>query len=262
MQYIVSLDDIMKSKKHLESLKRGLHILTCISNEKKALTLTELSKLTGLHKATLQRYLNTLFQLGYLYFVNNKKYRISLKVLKLGYSVIKNYDIREQLSPYLKNLSNSICQTVNLSKLLDKEIVLLERFEVKRVVNYEISVGSFLPIHCTTSGKAIIAFLPTNQIKHILNNISFEKFTKYTITDKNEFMKELEEIRKKGYALQNQEFSLNSRSTGAPIFSRNDKVEAAISIVVNASDYSIDEFEKKFSPIVVETANRLSYYKL
>ncbi len=248
----------MKSKKSITSLEKGLFILNCFSNQRKSLTLTEISKITGLHKATVQRYLYTLSHLGYLEITNKKAYRPTLKVLKLGFEVINNISFREQCSIYLENLSKNICQTVNLSMLLDSQIALIERFEFKRVVNYELRVGSLLPIHCTSSGKAILSFLPTDKIEKILNKISFEKFTKYTITDKEKLLQELEETRKRKYSLQNQEFSLNSRSTGAPILFKKDNTLAAISIVTNASDFSIQEVEKYYSPIVVETAKKLS----
>jgi IclR family pca regulon transcriptional regulator len=246
------------SRNFIASLARGLAVLGAFTKEKKFLTLTEISNMTGINKTATQRLTHTLQQLGYLERDESKLFRLGPSTLPIGLAVLKNLEIRELAYPYLKDLSKKLEQTVNLSILDETEIVVIERFEVRKIIDYHLQIGSRLPAHCTSAGKAILAFLPEEKRDIILNKMSFEKLTEHTITDQEQFRIHLEEIKDKGYALNSQELALGSRTTAAPIFSRHGQVVAAVSISANASLFSIYQIESELSPYIVESAEKIS----
>lgn len=242
----------------IASLARGLAVLEAFTKEKKFLTLTDISNITGINKTAIQRLTYTLQQLGYLERDESKLFRLGPSTLSIGLAVLRNLEIRELAYPYLKDLSKKIGQTVTLSILDETEIVVIERFEVRKIMDYHLQIGSRLPAHCTSAGKAILAFLPKKKMGIILNKMSFEMLTEYTITDRAKFLIDLETVRDKGYALISQELVLGSRTTGAPIFSKDGQVVAAVSISVNASLFSLDQVESELSPHIVENAKKIS----
>lgn len=247
-----------KNRNFISSLARGLRILETFSDEKAYLRLSELSELTGMNKAAIQRYLFTLLELGYLERDENKLYRPSLKVLSLGFGVLRSLETRKLAYPYMKELSKRIQQTVNLAILDGTEVVLIERTEVKKLIGEDLQVGSRLPVYCSSLGKAILAFIPQNKMIELVNQMKLERLTEYTITDKKELIKDLTNIRKQGYSFHSQELHLNSRATGAPVFSGERAVNTAVSIAVDASSFSSEDVKSKFSPLVVELAAKIS----
>jgi IclR family pca regulon transcriptional regulator len=246
------------SRNFIASLARGLAVLGAFTKEKKFLTLTEISNLTGINKTAIQRLTYTLHQLGYLERDESKLFRLGPSTLSIGLAVLRNLEIRELAYPYLKDLSKKFGQTVNLSILDETEIVVIERFEVRKIIDYHLQIGSRLPAHCTSAGKAILAFLSKKKREITLNKMSFEKLTEYTITDKVKLLKDLEVVKDKGFALNSQELALGSRTTGAPIFSRDGQVIAAVSISANASLFTLSEVERDLSPYIVKLANKIS----
>lgn len=246
------------SRNFISSLARGLAVLGAFTKEKKFLTLTEISNLTGINKTAVQRFTYTLLQLGYLERDESKLFRLGPSTLSIGLAVLRNLEIRELAYPYLKDLSKKVGQTVNLSIIDGSEIVVIERFEVRIIIDYHLQIGSRLPAHCTSAGKAIIAFLSKEKRNKILNKMSFDRFTEKTITNKAKFIKDLESVREKGYALSSQELALGSRTIGAPIFSIDGKVIAAVSISVNAALFTLDQVETDLSSHIVESAQKLS----
>ena len=246
------------SRNFISSLARGLAVLEAFTKEKKILNLTEISNQTGINKTAVQRLTFTLQQLGYIERDENKAFRLGPGSFSIGLAAFRNYEIREFAYPYLKNLSEKIGQTVNLSILDRNEIVVIERFEVRKIIDYHLQVGSRLPAHCTSAGKAILAFIPKEKKDKFVDNMAFESFTEHTITKKARFIKELELVKKRGYALSNQELALGSRTIGAPIKSINGSAIAAVSISVNASLFTIKQIENEFADLIVGLAQKVS----
>lgn len=245
-------------KKKISSVVRSISILKCFTDDKPSLTLSELSKITGINKAAVQRHTFTLEELGFLGRDENKRFCLGVEILSIGFVVLRNLSIRDLSYSFLKETSANTKQTINLWVLSGIEVILIERIEAKKIIDLELKVGSKLPVYCSSSGKAISAFLPNIKRNEIINKIHFEKFTKYTIKDKNSFKRELEITKARGYSILDQELSLNSRALGAPIFSQNGNVVAAVSIAVNASRFSQKNLDKHFSSIILELSKKIS----
>lgn len=246
-------------RRFIYSLARGLELLRYFCEDKTYLGLTEISKGMNLSKATVSRFLYTLHNLGYLEKnVETKKYRLSPKVLYLGYSFLKNFDLGHLAYPYLKGMAEEVNETVNLSILDETEIIFIERIEKKQIISMKLQVGSKLPAYCTSMGKVLLASLPDEKIDEILRKSRIEKHTINTNTDIKDIKKELIGVRLKGFSLNDEELTMGLRSIAAPVKSESRETTAAVNISVPSARMTIRELEKKFLKTLIETTNKIS----
>jgi IclR family pca regulon transcriptional regulator len=219
------------SRNFVQSVEKGLSILSTFSAQKPDLTLSELAKATGLTLVTAHRYLFTLKKLGFVTrSEDNKKYRLTPKVLSLGFSALKSMDLKIRTIPYMIQLTKERNVTSQCAILEGTEIVYIERLRsAGDLVHLDLTVGSRLPAYATAMGKAILAFLDEEESRKLIDQMNLMPFTPQTITTKKVLRKELQIIRQKGYAINNQETFLGIRALAAPIFV-DDKVEAALGI--------------------------------
>jgi IclR family pca regulon transcriptional regulator len=248
------------SRNFVESLSRGLSVLSVLCENSSPLTLTELSNRLKLSISAVQRLTFTLQQLGYLERdEETKKYRFGQKLLSLGLSVMRNLDTRKVASPFLQKTSWEIGENVNLGVLEGTEIVYLERIKTQQILDINLSVGSRLPIYCTSMGKAMLAFLSSDRIDEILDRVEFKPLTPYTITNKEDFLTELKEVRARGYAVSNEELTIGLRSVAAPVRNFTGEVIASVNTGVFSIRVPLVKLETVLAKKIMETAEKISF---
>jgi len=246
-----------KPRSFITSLARGLQVLEALARSSKPLNLTQLSEKVGFHKVTTSRFCYTLTELGYVERIHKKRYRLTPKALGLGYAVVCNLDLRQVGEPHLRELSASLGETVNMAVLDQTEILYVARFKTEQIMPTELHIGSRLPLHCTSMGKAILAHLPEEELSELLDRITFSQLTHRTITTREALLEELEKVRKQGYAVNDEELSVGLRSIAAPIMQDNRPV-AAINIAVPTARYNVEQLAKNFSGPLLKTAKTIS----
>lgn len=248
------------SRNFIESLSRGLNLLSALSESPHPLNLTELSTLIHLSKSTVQRLVYTLQTLGYLdRDKETKKFRLGQRAVLLGLSIVKHSDLRKVAFPHLEKTSKEINETVNLAILDGTEIVYVERIKTQQILNINLEVGSRLPAYCTSMGKAVLAFLPVDRLEALLKMMELKPQTSNTITSKEVLRKELERVRRRGFATNNEELSNGLRSVAAPVRNAGGQVIAAVNIAVPSSRVQLKRLETELAKKVVETADRISF---
>jgi DNA-binding IclR family transcriptional regulator len=223
-----------KTPKHtVRAVKRVIDILESFNYEQFELGLSELSEKVGLPKSTLYRYLETLKERRFItQDPETGKYRLGMRLLELGYMVQNNSDLRKLAHPYLKKIADETKMTVHLC-VLDEERgvgVYIDKIENPNArVSYS-QLGKTIPLHTGGVGKALMAYLPEEKVKEIIQKYGLPRLTPNTITDPDMLMKTLQEIREKGYSVDNEEVALGVRCVAAPIRNANGDVIASISI--------------------------------
>src|SRR3982751_4076331 len=203
-----------------QSLERGLAILSSFRSAQPLLGVSDLSREVGLSRSTTHRYVATLAALGYLQQdADTKKYRLGPRVLDLGFSAINSMELRHVSAPHLKQLSDATGHTVNMAVLDGADIVYIERCRGSgpREIDLNLHVGSRLPAYCTSMGKVLLAFLPARELKGALAGIRLAQRGPNTITAKAELQRELERVRARGLAVNNEELAYGLRSIAAPV---------------------------------------------
>jgi IclR family KDG regulon transcriptional repressor len=247
-----------RSDYYIQSIKRAVQILNSFTLKKDELGITELSERLNLHKSTVHRILVTLEDEGFVAKDQvSQKYRLGIKLFELGHIVKEQIEIRNYALPIMKELAQKTEESIDLNILSDGKRVSIEKIESPHDVRRIIQLGKSLPLYCGGSGKALLAFLPNEEIDKIIQKEKFIPFGPKTITDPIKLKEHLKEIRKSGYAISFEERILGSASVAAPILDYKGQVVASLSISGPTT-----RFTKKKVPMLIslvkEAAKKIS----
>ncbi len=229
----------------ITSLVSGLRVLELLAG-KESLTVTEVAGLLELDRSACHRFLLTLRDMGYVKADQRARYRLTLKVFEIGNKIANIIEVRPVARPYMRKLVNLHKETVNLGYLDGFDIVTIDVVSGREVIRFDSPIGSRSPIHTLAMGKAILAFRPQEQQAEYLESVDFQPFTTNTITDGKRFRKELEKVRRQGYALDNEEWAIGVCCVAAPVFDFTHHPSHAISISGPSRNFT----DKKVAQIV------------
>jgi IclR family pca regulon transcriptional regulator len=250
----------MAQPKRVNSLIRGLEILESFTPIESHLTLQDLSGRTGLPKTTVHRFLKTLLTMNYVSLDSRTKaYSLAPRVMALGFSALSGMSLREVAFPYMQDLSRQTGQNVNLAILDRTEILYIERITVRRIINTNLHVGSRVNCYLTAMGRSLAAFLSREKYERLIQDLIREKdAVKHIGKHGEKFDAILEEIRMRGYSINNNDWVPGLRAVGAPIFSERGEVEASLSMSFVSQEVGYDDMIEKYVPPLLETAARIS----
>jgi DNA-binding IclR family transcriptional regulator len=223
------------------------------------LSIGDLSKRLSMDKATVHRLLNTIKGAGYVYQnQENRKYANSTKMFTIGKKAVDNLGIKDVAEMHIKNLANMTKETINLGIRIDDRIVYIDKIESQSTIKVSIDIGTTIPCYCTGMGKAVLAYLSEEEVDDILADEIFQSYTRNTPTSMEELKKQLVEVRKNGFSMDNEEFLEELISFGAPIFDYHGRPVAAISISFPKYRYNPKEHYHLYSKMVTEAACNIS----
>lgn len=215
----------------VQVLDRALGILDFLSHQESEMALMELSERVGLHKSTVHRLLRVLERHRLIEQDGQTgKYRLGLRLFELGSRSVARLDVAERARPALKQLVFETGETAHVCILDRGEVLSLAYEESPRTIRTPSTVGHRNPAYCTASGKALLAFLLEEELDHIIGNKGLRSYTRNTITAAAELRTELGRIRKRGWALDNEEIEENLKCIAAPVKNYTRAVVASISI--------------------------------
>ena len=178
------------------NLEKGIAIIELLTGNKEGLTLQEIKAETEISQTSAYRILNTLVRLGYLFYDDeNKRYRLTRRILTMGFRTVGEHGLLEAVLPNLRELRNRVKETVFFGVLGDRKGIFIEQAEGLYDFKFLLSPGKEFELHCSAPGKAILAFLPDGMRNDYIANMEFTKFTDRTITDPELFLQELEKVR-------------------------------------------------------------------
>lgn len=213
------------------SVERALSILECVAEETNGLTNSEISRRLKIPKSSASYLLRTLEYRGYLRRSDDDgRYRLGLKVLGLGHRALSGMDLRRIALPTLMKLVEGTGLTAHLAILDHGRAVYIERAEHPGFIKMNTWVGRDLPVHSTSVGKAVLAYLPQQECDALLEKEGLTQQTDKTITSRSEFLEELKNVRTRGYALDDEENSLGVRCVAAPVFEAPGRARAAVGV--------------------------------
>jgi IclR family transcriptional regulator, pca regulon regulatory protein len=247
----------VRGPEFVQSLERGLAVIRAFSRERPTLTLTEVADETGLARAAARRFLLTLKELGY---VDSDGRRFSLKprVLELGYSYLSSLPVWEIARPHLEQLAETVRETTSASVLDGTDIVFVVRVETKRIMSMTLGVGSRLPAWATAMGRVLLADLPPARLDAYFAQVKLDRLCERTVTNKRELRRIIEQARKHGYTLVDQEVEEGVRSLAVPIKSPGGRAEAALTVCSHASRVSVARIMDEFLPLVLDTSEKIT----
>lgn len=245
----------MKRDYTLTAVSRALDILEFLGQHERGCEARALSESLHIPKSTLFRYLVNLEGRGYVRRNReNGKYGLGLKILELCSRTLTQMTIHEVALPYMRDLLDRFQETVNLGVLEENEVVYVEILESPQAFKMSSHVGGRDFPHATSIGKAMLAFLPEEEVERIVHATGLPRHTEKTITSLSRLKEELTTIRQRGYAIDDQENEEGACCIGAPIFDRRGDVIAAISISGPARRFSTKEIEDMGTALLEATS--------
>lgn len=216
---------------HIRSVERALTILRLFLACDEDLSGSDISRRIDLPQSTTFRLLQTLAAGGFVEQARGlNRYRLGVTCLELGNAFLKRSDLRQRALGLLQALRDETGETVHLAVFADREVVYLEKLAGLHAIGLMGSrVGGRSPAYCTGLGKALLAYLPEEEIRRHLGSGPLTRYTPTTITDIDLLLEELAAIRARGYAVDNQEHEPGVVCVAAPIFDSGG-IAAAVSV--------------------------------
>ena len=221
------------SGQFVQSLARGLQVIRAFDADHVQMTLSEVSRRTGLTRATARRFLLTLVELGYVR-TDGRTFELTALVLQLGYSYLSGQSLPQLAQPVLEDLSREISESTSASILDGGEIVYIARIHTRRLMTVGISVGTRFPAYATSMGRVLLAGLPRERFEEYLSDVRLTPLTERTLTDPRRLREEVARVRDRGWAIVDQELEQGLRSVAVPVRDPQGRVVAALNTSMQA----------------------------
>ncbi|GAB7389358.1 IclR family transcriptional regulator [Bacillaceae bacterium] len=246
-----------RSARSYGNVAHALDVLLAFK-QKEEYTLAELAVVLNLRKSYLLKLLESLKEKKFIVQDSHSgKYQLGLTCLELGNAYEQRLDLRKVTRPYLEELANKTNELVHLGVLDSNVVILLERIMDKDSslrLQFHLSLTS--APYTTALGKVLLAFSDENKVEQYLSSEKFEAYTPHTTVDPNILRLELKQIRQKGYHLSFETFESGISCIAAPVFARNRRIVAAVSIC--APSIRIMAKEKELLEYLLDTTSRIS----
>ena len=204
------------------NLEKGLAILEYLSLRPFGEGLQEIKAALDISQTTAYKILNTMTRVGYLeYDETLKKYKLTRKLLLLGFRALNEHNLLESVLPKLRDIRDQLKETACFGVLGSEKGVFIEQAIGTHAFSFALSPGKIFDLHCSAPGKAIMAFLPKNVQKRYLAKMDYLRYNERTIVSEADYLAELEQVRGCGYAMDNEEELSGVICIGAPIFNYN-----------------------------------------
>ena len=237
-------------REFVESLARGLTVLTAFGEGRAELTLTEVAQATGLARATARRALITYEHLGLVTPSGDRRFALTPRVLSLGFPPLSRTTLPELALPHLTALAARIHESASLAILVGDEIQYTARVATSRVMSVNIAVGTRFPAYATALGRVLLADAPPRD--HELRPL-----TPRTLTDPAALAAALETVRTRGYALVDEELEAGLRSIAVPVRDRAGRVVAALNTATHVTGRTVAEYVRDVLPELTATAGTI-----
>ncbi|MCF3933216.1 helix-turn-helix domain-containing protein [Acuticoccus sp. M5D2P5] len=251
-------EDAGSTRDFVASFSRGLDVIRAFSRARPSMTLSEIAAETEMTRAAARRFLLTLVREGYAE-TDGKHFRLTAKILELGFSVLASMNILEVLQPAMEDLAKEMNESCFAAVLDGMSVIYIARAASLRFFDVDLHIGSRVPAHCVSSGRVLLAALTPEELDKHLAGAKLEALTEMTLTSKPKLKKAIADVRRQGWSLVDQELELGLRSISAPIKSPSGSTVCALNMCCPTPRISLDEVHSRFIPRLVQTAERISF---
>jgi len=245
-----------RPREFIQSLERGLAIIRAFGPHAPEQTVTELAATTELTRATARRFLITLMELGYVE-SDGRVFRLTPKVLELGYSFLSGLGFPDVALPHLERLVAEVDESSEASVLDGPDIVYVARVPSTAVMSVVVNVGARMPAHATAMGKVLLAGLSDEELDKYLATAQLRSFLPRTVTDPAVLREQLEQVRADGYAIVDQELEEGLVAVAVPVRGRDGRVVGAINLSTHVLRRSVESVREELVGPLLATAGRI-----
>lgn len=246
-----------EEKEYVAGLEKGLLIIEAFGIANKALTLSEAAAITGHSRASARRSLLTLQRLGYVDY-DGKLFRLAPRVLRLGHAYLTSTSLARVVQPTLEAISERTRESTSFAVLDGTDVVFVARAATRRSLSNGLGLGSRLPAYCAATGRVLLSELPEQEALLRFQRMARHPLTPHTRVEIPVLMALLDEVRKQGYAVSNEELELGVRSLAVPIKDGNGHICGSLSIVSATSRRTLENMIENLLPELEQARRMLS----
>lgn len=247
----------MVEKSFVTALQKGLDVLLAFGRAHPRLTVSEVARLTGSSPASARRSLLTLQTLGYLAY-DGKHFWMLPKTLLVAHAYLTSRPTPSVAQPLLDSLSERTRESASIAQLLDNDSIIIARSTARRSLTAGLGIGSRLPGYCSATGRVLLASLPPADSRARVHGMKLVALTPHTVIRIEDVLTRIEACREDGYATSDEELELGVRSLAVPVFNRDGRTIAALSIAVRADRMSLSELKEAFLPTLRRAQGHLA----
>ncbi|SDG23777.1 IclR family transcriptional regulator domain-containing protein [Klenkia brasiliensis] len=241
----------------VEALARGLDVLSCFSDRRPVMTLSEVAAAADLARPTARRLLLTLEELGYAAACEGG-YRLTPKVLGLGMAYVGSLGLWDIARPHLESLVARTGESSSMAQLDGSDIVYVARVAVPKLITLRVEIGTRFPAVQTSQGKVLLAALGPDELAEALSHASRSGLPRYIGRTAAQLHEELAEVRARGWALADEELAPGVRSVAVPVRDGAGVVQAAANVTVHAAETTRETLLEDHLPLLLRTAGEIS----
>ena len=243
-------------------MDRTFDIIELLSQAQTPMSLTEISKETGLSKSTVHRLLQSMNSRHYVEKDKNSSYSIGLKLVELVSYHINGLELHTEAKPFLSILRSELNLTVHLGILEADEVIYVEKMDLYPTTMLYSQIGYRSPAYCSSMGKCLLSCLSGEELEEALFNCKFKQFTPNTITNMHDFKQYLKKVRQQGWAMDDEEYMQGHRCVGAPIFDYRGDSIASVCVsghITEISDEKLPMIVDLVKEAALQISRRMSY---
>lgn len=238
------------------ALARGLEVITCFGQDRELLTLSDVAAHTGLSRGTARRLLLTLEALGYVR-CDGRRFRLAPKALNLGYAYLSSMPLWQTAQPVMKEVVDQLDESCSLGVLDGTDVVYIARIPPKHLSFLPVTLGTRMPAHINAMGQVLLAEFSDAELDAYFRKATFEKITRYTLTDETRIREVLRQAARNGYALSDRQLQIGIRAIAVPIRPQTGRAEVAINVSAAAGRASRRDLVQRFLPVLRRAAEQL-----
>ncbi|HTD95273.1 MAG TPA: IclR family transcriptional regulator C-terminal domain-containing protein [Edaphobacter sp.] len=255
-----ALDVYTGDPNFMTSLARGLIVIQAFTQQAPQMTISQLSVKTGLSRAAVRRCLYTLTKLGFAGAEDGSRYSLRPRMLSLSNTFTASNPLSTAAQPILERMSAALRESFSVATLDGEDIVYIARTTITRVMSVDLHIGSHLPAYCTSTGRVLLAYLPTEQLEQYLARVVLTPHTTRTVNSIEKLRLALRNVRRNGYALVDQEYEVGLRSLAVPVYSPSGRVVATVNLSGNAPRMSVLDMQNRYLAHLRNAATELSVF--
>jgi IclR family pca regulon transcriptional regulator len=214
---------------YVQSFARGLEVIRSFSASAPRQTLTEVAGRTGLTRAGARRILLTLQTLGYVE-SDGRLFALTPRILDLGFAYLSSMPMWNIAEPVMEQLVEQVKESCSAAVLEGADIMYVLRVSTRKIMRNSLGIGSRLPAYCTSMGRMLLAGLPDQEVLALLRSTPLEARTRHTLTEPEAVLAKVQQARRQGWCLVNQELEEGLLSLAAPVVNRAGRIIASINI--------------------------------
>jgi IclR family acetate operon transcriptional repressor len=242
----------------VQSLSRALSLLECIAASESGITLSDLAQQVGLAASTTHRLLNTLEQHGFAALDGDRGvWFVGVRAFTVGNAFLADRDVVSIARPFMRRLMEHAGESVNLAILDDAKVVFVAQVQCREMMRMLVRLGGRAPVHASGAGKALLAALEPSQVHALLARHGLERFTANTLGTHGALTADLDRVRARGFAFDDEEHAVGLRCVAATVHDELGDAVAAISLSGPRARITDDRIAR-LGALVIDGANEIT----